>query len=685
MKKFLVILAILLFLIIGTITALFLGIKSYLTPEKVSKLISKKLETAIHHKVKLGPIETGFSSATIQGVTILPNTPNETVPLIHVNTVSLSFSLIPLLQKKLVIGDIVVEAPTIHVVREKDGRLNWQKEFTKISWHLEKMKENSEPRATLSLVPAAYAAEATRPHKAFTIRVDKIGIRNGTLNWEDRTLLPVYKASLTSLQVDVTNFSLKAPFAFKAQARFKRKKEATVATKGTMNLKEKEIQGTATITSLDLQDIAPYLYQYRQDAPAIVSGTGNLTLQLSTKGWTIWHVEEKLTLTSLILSKQRQKSPPINADLTAIATLDRDKGLFHLKELEGKILNSDFTLTGTLKGWKGTASPVGSFSFTSNKMDVDTLLGLGGILALSKQKNDNTPRPTPSPIPRKKSPQKKGKKLPNVSIPSLPRLTIRASIHLLTFHGMKIEEVNAKALTKNTVVIIDPFTANLYGGTIKGKAHIDLQGGLLSIRKEVSLKDIGIAPLLADMNPHGKEKFSGQFFGNAKGEGIIGATSTYMGDISFHIERGEIQNVTFLEMAAGIMKLPSLAHLKFDVLDGKARIANKKIDILSTRAKGKDIAITTHGTVGFDKKMNLHATMRLPYKVVRKGLGKRSDLFKDTTDSAGKKWSIIPLKIKGTFEHPKVAIKFQKEAVDKIIDKNIHDKKLKKILKKLFK
>ncbi len=677
MKKFMIIIGIVVLVLLVGVGALLYGIKSYLTPEKVSALISEKLESAIHHKVKLGPISTGFSSARINGLTLLSNNPKETIPLAKVKDVSVSFSLIPLLRKKLEIGKVLIDSPEIYMVREKDGKLNWQKEFAQVSFDFEG-EGTPEKSIGFSLVSEVVAADAKPASKGFVIQVGKVKVRNGTLKWVDRTLTPIYNAALTSLQIDLDNFSLKSPFDFEMKGTLKREKESGIEAKGTMDLKKKDMKGTVILSSLYLPDVGPYLKGQGIEA---LAGTGNLNLKFSTKRFEEWDVDQTLDLTSVVLKARDRKTPEIAAKLQTKATLDLGKGLLSLKNLEGKILDSDFKVTGELKDLK--AVPKGSFEFTSNKMDVDTLMGLAGIVSGSSKK-EKKGKEKPAASRGKTPPASKKGKGPKTFSEELPRLTIHAKIHLLTVQKMKIEEIETKIVTEGHAMIMNPLTAKVYGGTVQGKLRVDLQGGIPVIKKEISIKNVDIAPLLADMKPGMKEKFTGRFFGDARGRGMIGAPSTYQEDVSFHVEKGSIQNVAFLKMAASIMKLPSLVNLQFEVLDGKAKVKDKKIDILSTKAKGKDVSVNAHGVIGFDKKLDLFAVLTLPYRVVRKALGKRSDLFKDVIDEGGRKWSLIPIKIKGSLDNPLVSVKFHKEAVEKIIDKNIHDKKLKKILKKLF-
>ena len=678
MKKLFVILGIIILIIVIGAGALFFVVKSYLTPEKVSALISEKLESAIHHKVKLGTITTGLSSADIAGVTLLPNNPHDTIPLAQIKKVSLTFSLFPLFHKKLEIGEILIDTPKVYMVREKDGTLNWQKEFAHASIKPGGKAPHGWTR-NFSLVSTAMAADTKPAPRGFVIHVREIEIHHGTLKWVDRTLAPDYKATLAPLEIELKNFSLNKPFDFDLKGVLRREKESRFTAKGTLNLKKRDLKGKLILKSLYLPDISPYL---KGTGIQALSGTGNLDLKVATRHFDAWEIEQTLDLSSIVLKVQNRTSQKIDARFVTKGEVNLKKGQLTLKTLEGKILDSDFKVTGNLSDLKST--PKGSFQFTSNRLDVNMLLGLAGIISGPSSKGEKRHQQPPVPSKGKAAPAPMKNRRKTASLKTLPSLTIHANIHLLTIQKMQIKEIHTKVVTHGSMIILDPLTADVYGGTVQGKVVVDLRKGIPEIKKEISLKNVAIAPLLADIKPGMKERFTGRFFGNAKGRGILGVPSSYLGDVTFHVEDGSIQRLPMLQIAAAIMKLPSLANLHFNTLKGVLHVENRVIHILTVDAKGRDLLFHTDGAIKFDKAVNLKTRLELPYRVVRKGLGKRSDLFADRIDKERRKWSIIPIKIKGTTDHPRVSIVFQKETVEKIIEKNIHDKRIKKFLKKLF-
>jgi len=683
MKKLFVILGIIVLIFVIAVGALFYGVKSYVTPEKVSALISEKLESSLGHKVKLGPVSTGFSSAKVRGLSLLPNNPKDKTALVKIRKVTLSFSLISLLKKKLDIRKIVITSPEFYLVREKNGTLNWQTEFAKVSLNFMEQRK-SIGAVCFPFIATAHAAEAAGPKSTgFVIQVKKVKIKDGVIVWVDRFLTPAYRATLTSVALELDNFSFNRPFAFHLKGILKLKKAATLEAKGEFNLAESNLKGDLTLTSLYLPDLNPYL---KASGIRAANGTEDLSLRLSSKHFQVWDIEKEVTLKALIIQTRAGKTRPIMARLNSRATLDLGKDSLTLKRVDGKIADSDFKLSGSVTNLHN--APRGDLLFESNRMNLDTLMALFGIARKASVKRGVTEAkkaPVAGPVEKEtKTPGKKAQKPKKARGGPLPALTIQARIHTLIVQKVKMEEIETKIVTQPQGAILDPFSAKMYGGTVKGRIEVDLSSGLPVVRKRVSIKNVDVAPLLSDMAPEMKEKFTGHFFGDARGGGVVEAPSTYEGEVSFYVEKGSIQNVDALKTAAVIMKLPSLENLQFDTLKGKALVKNGMVQIVTADAKGQDVSFKTEGEIGFDKKVDLHATLELPYKVVRKALGKRSNLFADRTDEAEKKWSIIPLRVRGTIERPRVSVKFEKEAVDKIIDKNIHDKKIRKLLKGLF-
>lgn len=135
-------------LIVITI-GLSLFIRFYLTEERLKGLILPPAETALARTVTLGNIDVGlFSGITVKNLAI--KEADNSTDFLSMDTFVLHYNLLPLLQKKLVISEVVIDRPTCRVHRDKDGHFN----FESLALLADKPTATPKPAST----PAADAA-----------------------------------------------------------------------------------------------------------------------------------------------------------------------------------------------------------------------------------------------------------------------------------------------------------------------------------------------------------------------------------------------------------------------------------------------------------------------------------------------------------------------------------------------
>ncbi len=99
-------------------------VKFYLTDERVKALVIPQAETALGRKVTIGDIKIGlFSGITIKDFIIKEADGQSN--FVSTKAFVLSYDLMPLLQKKLVVSEIRLDEPTIKVSRNKQGQFNY--------------------------------------------------------------------------------------------------------------------------------------------------------------------------------------------------------------------------------------------------------------------------------------------------------------------------------------------------------------------------------------------------------------------------------------------------------------------------------------------------------------------------------------------------------------------------------
>ncbi len=120
--KLLGILIVLLIIITG---GLAIFVKFYLTEDRVKAIIVPQVEKNLGRTVALGNVDVGlFKGITINDFAIKEE--DGTTNFASMNAFVLKYDLMPLLQKKLVIGEIRLEEPTIQIIRNKSGKFNYE-------------------------------------------------------------------------------------------------------------------------------------------------------------------------------------------------------------------------------------------------------------------------------------------------------------------------------------------------------------------------------------------------------------------------------------------------------------------------------------------------------------------------------------------------------------------------------
>jgi uncharacterized protein involved in outer membrane biogenesis len=168
------------------IVGLTVFVKSYLKSDRLKAIIIPKIEDYTGRKASIGNIDVSlFRGIDVEGISLMDK--GGKAEFLKVKEFVLNYSLLPLLHKQLVIKKIEVVAPSVALVREKDGTYN----FSDI---LEKSKAGKEK---------AKPAGAEKEGVPFSVVTDKIAVRDATMTFSDEqgTIPQVSLASDIDLRV----------------------------------------------------------------------------------------------------------------------------------------------------------------------------------------------------------------------------------------------------------------------------------------------------------------------------------------------------------------------------------------------------------------------------------------------------------------------------------------------------
>jgi AsmA protein len=118
------VLGIIVLLVVAFFAGLIVFVHYYITEERVKTLIIPQAEAALGREVAIGDIKIGLlSGITIKDFLIKEADKNNN--FVSTKTFVLSYELLPLLQKKLIISEIRFDEPAVQILRDKNGQFNF--------------------------------------------------------------------------------------------------------------------------------------------------------------------------------------------------------------------------------------------------------------------------------------------------------------------------------------------------------------------------------------------------------------------------------------------------------------------------------------------------------------------------------------------------------------------------------
>lgn len=157
------VLGIIVLLVVVTVAGLIAIVHFYLTEERVKALVIPQAETALGREVAIGDIKIGLlSGITIRDFLIKEADGKDN--FVSTKAFVLSYELLPLLQKKLIISEIRFDEPAVQVLRDKNGQFN----FSTLALLSEEPtgKKTEKPGAATAAMPLALTINQIRFNKA---------------------------------------------------------------------------------------------------------------------------------------------------------------------------------------------------------------------------------------------------------------------------------------------------------------------------------------------------------------------------------------------------------------------------------------------------------------------------------------------------------------------------------------
>lgn len=265
--------------------------KVLVTPERIRSTIVPVVENYLHCKVNLEQIDVSlFSGATLTNIELLNR--NGQGKILAADKVILRYQFWPLLTQRIVIDEIRLEHPRVHVERYSDGRFNVQELFE----HQSVMVTDS-----VSDTPAQ--------KNDVNILISQLYINRGELLFKDYKFNTVpHRFKVTDFDLYLSDFSLQRDFSFKVWGKVN---DAPIDAEGTINIKHERYDFDLDVEQLDMVQFQPY---YRNELNGRLDG-----LKLGVDGHfcgTVQKVNSEgvLHLHHLDITSKAFPSDPLRAD-----------------------------------------------------------------------------------------------------------------------------------------------------------------------------------------------------------------------------------------------------------------------------------------------------------------------------------------------------------------------------------
>lgn len=367
------------------------------------------------------------------------------------------------------------------------------------------------------------------------------------------------------------------------------------------------------------------------ELPAITSTEGDLTLAV-TLGKTLADAQYKGTL-DLIVNTQFNGSKPvlvIKSDVSEqqIAfkgelTVELDKLLF-----SGQLANplTEPNLTLDLQG---------------ATLDLERLAGLKP----AGQKNGDVTAPD---APALASPPATG-----TSQPGAKKFRAHGKININEVrHGkLALQNLNLNYAFAENVLEITDLKAGLFGGSINGKAGLELGQPTPAFRGQLKADKLQMASAMESLGkPKGylAGELSGDFSGRGAGSGWPKIRDSLDGQGKFVIIKGGLASSPISQALAKLLGIPELDNLRFDRLSATVKIAGGRA-ALDSSLSSKVLDLQTKGSAGLDGSLDLPLVLQLSPEYSRR-LQERASFTRYLADASGR--TSLTLTLRGTVDQP---------------------------------
>ncbi|MDD2335636.1 MAG: AsmA family protein [Geobacteraceae bacterium] len=610
-------------------------VKILVTPEMLRKSVLPRVEKVVHRRIEMVDAKIGlFSGIALKGLKISER--DGTGQFVSFAEARLHYQLLPLLSRRVVVDEIVLDTPDIHIARNLDGSFNF-------SDLLKKEQPEASP-----------AQEEKTP---FTFAVSKIEVTDGQVLYEDRKGIDgsPFTYKLQNIGVEIKNLTPDKPFPLKCEATAP---GVELGFNGTVerltNGPMVDCQVTATIA--DLAKTVASLPPVIAAKVSSLSPTGKISAKIHLAGEVKTPLamlkDGELKLEGITLAAGGQN--PVISGTVALA--DRSLSSRNLAVVLGKN-RLDLQIKTSPLDRKPLAVEL---SANCDVLDIDAFASAKKPQAPSAPAVAGKGSAEPGPL-----------KLP---------LSMSGAVNAksVTVKGLVLSGLSLRYRLADNVLTVEDLKGGVAGGSFLDAATINLGTRGFSYTNKLSLQGVQVEKLVAAFAPKAAGSISGvlQAKADLSGSGVtpVAMKRNLIGKGSFDLKNGKLTGSGFMSELAGFLGSADLRVVRFSSFAGTYRIKDGQVN-LDSALDGSDIRMKPQGRIGLDKSLDLDIDTLIAPRIAGKLATGTVGSF--VTNDHG--WSELPLKATGTVGSPHFSLSSKK------LGRRIGEKIGENLLKKLDK
>jgi len=599
--------------------------------QRFAPVVTGQLRRLTGREVTLGTI--ALRVLPVPAVTITPVTLGEGPrypgrDAVRLKSLAVRLRPLPLLRGRLEFSSIVLEQPTVTVIRDRQGR-----------WNFDDLIE----RAAAMDKAAAAAPEAAPPAAAPALGVARAEIRGGRVLVYDDAVVPGIRSEATIGPIDasVEGWGLGGRTTIDMSAGLGESRlaaKAHLGAPGTPAALTVDLPGSR-LQAADLRPLFPWLG---------VASTGGLEV-----GGGI-HV---MGHASLPLEGVEAVSFEGTVDVEGMsyrdATLSRP-----IEKIGGRL-----AVNGSRATWEKFTASLGA-SEIHGRLEVEDFLRPRIGFALESQRLDLNDLvaafPTGTPAAGAPAPAAGGG--PDTTV--LRQITARGSLAVkaLRVQTFDLTEVRGTAALRDGALSLADAAAKLYGGSLAGAAGLDLARGAARWRLEATVKDVDVNGLASAYDPGLKDILRGRLTGRlgleAVGDALDAILGTARGTARIEIADGSLTSISMLKQLAGLLEMAGgkgvgKEETPFESLVGTFAIGDRRATTTDLVLDSADLDLAANGRIGLDTRLDLGVTARFSEGATQ-GMVATTPRLKSLTDKDGR--LTLFLVAAGTLALPQVGL-----------------------------